>query len=204
VDDREALMAIIARYPLATLIRWSAAEPTLTHLPMIAVEDGEELLLQGHIARANDQWRAGDGPGIAIFRAGDHYISPTWYATKRTDGRVVPTFDYVIVEARGPVRFIHDREWLLPFLHRLTDAQEAQVGADWSVDDAPAEYLDRQLGAIVGMEMRVEHLIGTFKLNQNHPQENIDGILAGFRRLGTPESERLGTFIRETRPQERS
>jgi transcriptional regulator len=196
VDDRATLLGVVARYPLATLITWNPPEPALTHLPMLATADDGELLLQGHIARANGQWRGGDGSGIAVFRAADHYISPGWYAAKRVDGRAMPTFNYVAVEARGPVRFVHERDWLLPFLHRLTDAQEAQVGGDWSAGDAPADYLDRQLGAIVGVEMRVQTLIGTFKLSQNHPQENIEGILAGFAKLGTPESKRLASFMR--------
>jgi transcriptional regulator len=196
-DDPETLLALIARYPLATMITWNGAEPSLTHLPMLATRHEGALQLEGHIARANDQWRGGDGPAIAIFRIADHYISPGWYATKRRDARVVPTFDYVAIEARGMTRFIHGESWLLAFLRRLTDSQEALVGGTWSVEDAPEDYLETQLRAIVGVEMKVDTIAGTFKLNQNHPQENIDGVLAGLAALETPEAERMRAFISE-------
>jgi transcriptional regulator len=197
VDEPAKLLPLIAAYPLATLVTLSSSEPSLTHLPMLAERDDGTLYLRGHIARANDQWRAGDGKGIALFRIAQHHVTPSWYATKREHGRVVPTFDYVAVEARGPVRFIHDRDWLLSFVRRLTDTQEARVGSDWRVEDAPADYLEKQLAAIVGVEMRVDTIIGTFKLNQNHPEENIAGILAGLEAIGTPEARLLGRFVEE-------
>jgi transcriptional regulator len=196
VDDRQQLLALIARYPLATLVTWAGGEPALTHLPLVALNEGDSLFFHGHIARANDQWRGGDGSGVAIFRIAEHYISPVWYATKRRDPRVVPTFDYVAIEARGPVRFIHDEAWLRSLVSRLTDAQEAQMGTDWSIGDAPEEYLASQLRAIVGVEVRVDSLIGTFKLNQHHPAENLESVIAALDARATPDALELAAFVR--------
>jgi transcriptional regulator len=195
-DDRAQLLALMAASPLATLITVEGGEPAITHLPLLAREEAPgALVLDGHIARANRQWRGGDGRAVALFRIADHYISPTWYATKRTDPRVVPTYDYVAIEARGNLRFIHDLDWLRAFVRRLTDTHEARAGAHWSIDDAPADYLQSELEAIVGVELRVESLIGTFKLNRNHPQENIAGVLAGLEKLATPDAEKLAAFF---------
>jgi transcriptional regulator len=195
-DDPAVLLPLIARAPLATLITIVDGTPVVTYAPMMAREDADGTrYLEGHIARANDQWKAGDGPGVALFRVAEHYVSPNWYATKKTDPRVVPTYDYVAIEARGPVRFIDDRDWKFAFVSRLTDDQEARVASDWATSDAPESYMESQLKAIVGVELRVESLIGLFKLNRNHPEENIEGVIAGLHRLGTPSAVLLEEFM---------
>lgn len=198
VDDPERLLPLVAAYPLATLVTTTNDTIALTHLPLLSFQVDGALYLQGHVARKNDQWQ---GPAAAaaaaIFRIADHYMSPTWYATKAQNPRTVPTWDYVAIEARGPVRWIEDRDWLAAFVRRLTDSQEARVGRDWSVDDAPNDYLESQYAAIVGLEMRVESMIGTFKLNQNHPPENIRSIIEGLEAQGTPQAQALLPFMRD-------
>ncbi len=190
-------MPLIAAHPLATLATTSNDAIEVTHLPLLALQQDDGLRLRGHVARANDHWRTPASSAVAIFRIADHYMSPMWYATKAREPRVVPTWDYVAIEARGPVRWIDDRDWLAAFVRRLTETQEARVGAGWSVDDAPPDYLEKQYAAIVGVEMRVESLIGRFKLNQNHPKENIPSIIAGLEALDTPEAQELLPFMRE-------
>jgi transcriptional regulator len=199
VDDRETLLKLIAAHPLAALVTAHDGTLSLTYVPLLARSDGGELLLQGHIARANDQWKHEPTAAVAAFKIAGHYISPSWYPSKRTDPRTVPTYDYVAVEARGAVAFIHDEEWLRSFVRRLTESQEPRVGGTWSVDDAPAEYLNSQLKAIVGIEMRVESLTGTFKLHQNHPQENVESVTASLAALATPEAVTIAAFMREAR-----
>ncbi|HEY5341577.1 MAG TPA: FMN-binding negative transcriptional regulator [Candidatus Aquilonibacter sp.] len=195
-DDHAVLLPLIAGNPLATLITVAAGEPVVTYAPLLLREDtAGALYLDGHIARANDQWKHGDGRGVALFRIAEHYISPNWYATKKNDPRVVPTYDYVAIEARGGVRFIQDRDWLDAFVRRLTDSQEARVRSDWSVDDAPADYIDAQLKAIVGLELRVDSLTGLFKLNRNHPAENIETITTGLKNLATAQARGLAAFM---------
>ena len=172
------------------------AIPVVTYVPLLAREEDGAVILEGHLARANNQWRGGDGKAVALFRVADHYISPTWYATKRINGRVVPTFDYVCVEARGQVRFIEDTEWLRTFVARLTISQEASVGASWTIDEAPDDYMESQLKAIVGLEVRVDALTGLFKLSRNHPAENVASVIAGLEKLGDPDAQAIAAYMR--------
>lgn len=199
-DDREKLLALVAGHPLALLITAHDGDISLTHVPLLARVDGASVVLEGHIARANDQWKHEPTAALAVFRIAAHYISPTWYPSRYDDPRVVPTYDYVAIEARGPLRFIHDREWLEAFTWRLSEDQERRVGGTWSPDDAPRDYIEAELKAIVGVEMRVATLEGTFKLNQHHPQENLRCMEAELRALGTPESEALAAWIQRERP----
>jgi transcriptional regulator len=195
-DDRAPLLALIAAHPLATFITVMDGEPATTYLPMLAREENGMVILEGHIARANNQWRGGDGRAAALFRVADHYISPTWYATKRINGRVVPTFDYIAVEARGNVRFIEDAVWLREFVARLTIAEETKVGADWTIEMAPEDYIESQLKAIVGLQMQVDALTGLLKLNRHHPAENVAGVIAGLEKLGSPDAMAIAAYMR--------
>lgn len=195
-DDRAPLLALIAAHPLATFITVAEGEPVVTYMPMLAREEDGAVILEGHIARANSQWRGGDGRAAALFREAAHYVSPTWYATKRVNGRVVPTYDYIAVEARGNVRFIEDTAWLREFVARLTVSQEAKVGANWTIDEAPADYMESQLKAIVGVQMQVDALTGLFKLNRHHPAENVAGVIAGLEKLGSPDAMAIAAAMR--------
>ncbi|HUA07905.1 MAG TPA: FMN-binding negative transcriptional regulator [Candidatus Acidoferrales bacterium] len=195
-DERAPLLDLIAAHPLATFITVANGEPVVTYVPLLAREEEGAVILEGHIARANDQWRGGDGRGAALFRVAEHYISPTWYATKKQTGRVVPTYDYVGAEARGRVRFIHDTEWLRAFVARLTVAEEKKAGSSWTIDEAPADYMESQLKAIVGLQMRVDALTGLFKLNRHHPAENVAGAIAGLEKLGDPDAMAIAAYMR--------
>ncbi len=169
----------------------------VTYAPLLLREEADgALYLEGHIARANDQWKHGDGPGVALFRIAEHYISPNWYATKKTNPRVVPTYDYVAIEARGR-RAVHrgyaigsTRSYAALPIRRKRGL--VRIGR---VDDAPADYIDAQLKAIVGVELRVDSLIGLFKLNRNHPEENVEKITAGLKTLATAQARGLAEFM---------
>jgi transcriptional regulator len=195
-DDEHRLLELIGAFPLATLVTSSGGEIYATHLPLMALRMADGLRLQGHIARANRQWRHDADAAAAFFRIADHYVSPTWYPSKDADPRVVPTWDYVAVEARGTVRFIHDVAWLDDMANRLTEGNESRVGGTWHMDDAPRPYLESQMHAIVGVEMAVTALTGTFKLHQNHPRENIAEVTESLEALGERAHE-LAHFMRE-------
>jgi transcriptional regulator len=195
-DDRAPLLDLIAAHPLATFITVVEGAPVVTYLPMLAREQHGTIFLEGHLARANNQWRGGDGTAAALFRVAEHYVSPTWYATKRVNGRVVPTYDYIAVEARGDVHFIDDVVWLRSFVARLTDAEETKVGANWKIDDAPEDYMESQLKAIVGVQMRVEALTGLVKVNRHHPAENVAGVIAGLEKLGSADAMAIAAVMR--------
>ena len=195
-DDRAPLLALIAGHPLATFITVVEGLPVVTYMPMLARLEDDTLFLEGHIARANNQWRGGDGNAAALFRVAEHYVSPTWYATKHINGRVVPTFDYIAVEARGTVHFIQDTAWLRNFVARLTDAEETKVGANWKLEDAPEDYMESQLKAIVGVQMRVDALTGLFKVNRHDPAENVAGVIAGLEKLGSADAMAVAALMR--------
>ncbi len=196
VDDRDALVPLMRAHTLATLVTSGEGGLQLTHLPLHVEVVGTTLWLRGHIARANPQWRTPPNEAVAIYRVADHYMSPTWYASKRADPRTVPTFDYVAIEARGPVEFIHEPARIEAIVRTLTTEHEAQVGGTWAVDDAPRAYIDIELQAIVGVEMRVETLLGTFKLHQNHPPENIESVVGALNDLGTDAARAIAAFVR--------
>ncbi len=195
MDDQATLLELVAQHPLATFVTAHDATLSLTYLPMMARHDGGRLLLEGHIARSNDQWHHEATAAVAAFRVASHYISPTWYPSRHRDPRVVPTYDYVAIEARGPVRFVHDRAWLESLTWRLSEDQERRCGGTWKPEDAPREYMDAELAEIVGVEMTVERLLGTFKLNQNHPQENLREIHERLCAAQTPEAEQIAAFF---------
>ena len=200
VDDPTVLLPLMRAYTLATLVTSGEGGLQLTHLPLHVEIEDDTLWLRGHIARANPHWRTPAREAVAVYRVAGHYMSPTWYASKREDPRTVPTFDYVAIEARGPVSFIHEPEPLEGIVRALTVEHEAQIGGTWSVDDAPREYIESQLKAIVGVEMRVEHLLGTFKLHQNHPPENIASVSDALNALGTDYARTMAEFVRAAHP----
>jgi transcriptional regulator len=141
------------------------------------------------MARANPHWRqiAPGSPALAVVTGPQAYVSPSWYAAKAEHGRVVPTWNYSSVQLRGRVTVHADPEWLLAAVSRLTERHEGRRSAPWAVTDAPAEYLTRQLRAIVGVEMRVESVGAKAKLSQNRSVEDRMGVVAGLRADGGAE-----------------
>ena len=171
-----------------------------TMLPMIYVEPDAALpeaplgLLRGHFARKNDHWKQPViGEAMAIMRAVDGYITPTWYETKREHGRVVPTWNYITAHVYGSLTVHDDPEWVERNVRALTAKHEAQRQPRWHVDDAPAEYVSGQLRAIVGVELRITRIDAKFKLSQNRSVHDVDGVIAGLQaeeRTGMAEAVR--------------
>jgi transcriptional regulator len=151
----------------------------------------------GHIARANPQWRdvAPDVQALAIFLGPDAYITPSWYATKRQTGKVVPTWNYVAVHAYGPIRFFDDRERLLDVVTKLTLTHEAGRAEPWAVSDAPADYIQAMLNAIIGFELPITRLEGKWKMSQNRPAEDRAGVVDGLTREGGPDEAAVAEIV---------
>ncbi len=170
------LADLIRAAPLATLIR-GGPELSADAIPLEL--DGDRLL--GHVARANPLWREADGqPVLAVFHGASAYITPSWYASKAEHGRVVPTWNYAMVQAHGTLRAIEDTAWIEAFVTRLTKRHEAPFSAPWQVSDAPADYVQKMLKAIVGIEIAVTRLEGKFKLSQNRSPEDRAGVSRGL------------------------
>ena len=174
-----------------------------TLLPMVWDEPGsrdglgEFGALLGHVAIKNDQWReAPIGEAMAIVRGPDAYVTPSWYATKREHGRVVPTWNYVIAHAHGRLVIHEDAAWLETNVRRLADQHEAGRAVPWSVDDAPPAYIAGQLRAIVGVELLIDRIDAKWKLSQNRSAEDVAGVIDGL----TADGERAVSTVMRERP----
>jgi len=153
-----------------------------TFAPVIVEGSPEQPIVVGHMARANPQWRDTDTtrPALAIAIGANGYVSPNWYATKKTDPRVVPTWNHVHIQAHGRVEFLPDRGDCLEIVRALTDIHESAMPKPWSVDDAPDDFIDTKLAGIVGFRIHVERLEGMFKMSQNQSAENRAGVIGAL------------------------
>lgn len=175
----DVLHELIRAHPLGTLVTLTPSGLDASHIPFeIEPEPSPLGTLQGHVARANPLWRelSADTEALVIFQGPDAYVSPSWYPSKRRTGRVVPTWNYAVVHAAGPLQPIEDRAWLRALVERLTGRHEAGRAAPWKVTDAPADFVERMLDAIVGIEIPLTRLIGKWKVSQNRPAEDRAGV----------------------------
>jgi transcriptional regulator len=183
----DAVHELLARHRAADLVTVGPGGLTATMLPFLF--DARRRTLRGHLARNNDHWRTVDGAlALVIVRGPDAYISPSWYATKAEHGRVVPTWNYVTAHVHGVVTVHDDPAWVGDLVRELTDRHEAGRATPWSVDDAPPRFYAGQLRAIVGIELAIERIEAKFKLSQNRPAADVDGVIEGLRAAGDPES----------------
>lgn len=164
-EPRVTVMQQLLRdQPLATLVTVGPNGPDANLIPLqlVVTEEAPLGLLQGHVARANPLWKEySEGlPVLAVFHGSESYISPSWYATKQETGRVVPTGNYAVVHARGTMRVIDDPAWVRAQIEALTQSQEASFERPWSVDDAPADYIEKSIRAVVGIEIAIASLQG--------------------------------------------
>lgn len=177
--DEDAGWQILAGSRAGHLVTAETGSLDATFLPFLVDVDGRRVL--AHFARANPQWRAADGArGLLIATGPDAYISPRSYATKRETGKVVPTWNYTIVHAHGILRVHDDADWLRDLVSRLTDLHERSRENPWAMTDAPTEYIDRHLKAIVGVELLVDRLEAKRKLSQNRSTDDIAGVVSGL------------------------
>ncbi len=178
VDDPALLHGLMRTYPLATLVTHGPDGLDANHVPLVLRTAEASASLVGHVARANPLWQAHDGePVLCIFQGPDHYVSPSAYPTKLETGKVVPTWNYAVVHAHGILRAVEDRDWLHGLVTEMTHHQEAALPMPWQVSDAPDDYIERMLGAIVGIEIEVTRLTGKWKASQNQPARNREGVV---------------------------
>ena len=187
IHDRAVMHDIIARHPLAALVTNGAEGPVATQLPLMIVagEGGEECII-GHFARANDHWKQAEGAtALAIFRGADGYVTPDWYATKRATGKVVPTWNYVTVQARGPLDIIRDPDEAMTIVGQLTDRMENTRAVPWG------------MRGLVTFRMEISALHGQAKLSQNKDAADRDGVRGGLNE-GAEGGDMLDAMARWT------
>lgn len=180
----EVIRALVHDYPLGTLVTLGSEGLNANHVPFEYDPVGSTLgVLRCHVARANSVWKDFDRNTRALVILGgpQAYISPSWYEAKREHGKVVPTYNYVVVHAYGSMRIIEDAGWLRSLVTRLTTRFESPRPQPWAVSDAPPDYVENQLHAIVGIEIAVERLIGKSKASQNRSEADQAGTIRGLR-----------------------
>ncbi|MDD5271732.1 MAG: FMN-binding negative transcriptional regulator [Methylovulum sp.] len=181
---------LMRQRPLATLVTLDSDGLNANHIPLhLADEPLPFGCLRGHVARANPLWAdvSPEQEVLAIFHGPDAYISPSWYATKPETGKVVPTWNYAVVHAYGHLRAVDDAGWLRAQLEALTDHNEVHFAKPWAVADAPADFTERLMGAIVGIELQITRLVGKWKVSQNQPPCNQASVVAGLQANGQAE-----------------
>ena len=197
--DDDSVHELLSRNQAADLITAGPDGLDATMMPFLY--DRERATLQGHFARNNDHWRHADGrEALVIVRGPDSYVSPSWYASKAEHGRVVPTWNYVVAHVHGTVTIHDDVDWLDGLVRRLTDHHEGRRRTPWSVDDAPPKFVEGQLRAIVGVEVTITRVEAKFKLSQNRPEADVDGVVAGLRSEGDERSADAVQAHRSSRP----
>jgi transcriptional regulator len=195
--------ALIESQPFATLVTMSNSGLFASHLPMVlAPGEGIYGTLRGHLSRANNQWRdlSPSVEALAIFSGDHHYISPNWYPEKAEDGKVVPTWNYAVVHAYGPLKIIEDPAWLLSHLTSLTTQHEAPSTNPWHISDAPADYIASQIKGIVGIELPISRIEGKWKVSQNKSDRTRLAVEQGLEDLHTPEALAMRDLVRGKRP----
>ena len=197
----EVLHQLIHSHPLGTWVVLGEGELVANPIPFfIDSSRGEFGTLMAHVSRANPVWSlpVSDVPSLVSFQGAQTYITPSWYPSKQEHGKAVPTWNYVVVQAQGVPRFIEDREWLLAHVELLTQQHESKQEVQWKVKDAPDDYIERLLGAIVGVEIPILKLTGKWKISQNRPEVDKKGIINGLENNGDEQSLAMATWVRGT------
>ena len=198
-DDVAAQHALIRRHPLGLLVSHGPQGLVANAIPfLIDADAGKFGTLRAHMARANGQWRdlADAGEALAVFQGPEHYVSPSWYATKRETGKVVPTWNYVMVQARGVARAIEDEAWLRRQVAALTQSQESSRLAPWAVGDAPEDFVAAMVKQIVGVEIEIADIRGKWKASQNRSPADRAGVVAGLEADGDPDALAMAAIVR--------
>ncbi|MSU25070.1 MAG: FMN-binding negative transcriptional regulator [Opitutus sp.] len=197
-ETRPAILHdLVVTHPLGALVTLTTTGLDANHLPFeLAATAGPLGTLRGHVARANRVWQdfSRDIDVLVIFQGPSAYITPSWYETKKETGKVVPTYNYCTVHAHGPLRVIDDREWLRGMVTRLTQRFESTRSAPWAVADAPPDFIDQQLAAIVGIEIPIARIVGKWKVSQNRPADRAK-VEASLRAQGTADSAAMAELV---------
>ncbi|MCC0044332.1 MAG: FMN-binding negative transcriptional regulator [Brucellaceae bacterium] len=179
-ERRDVLIAAMRDIQFAALVSSGPEGLHATHLPILLREEGDDLLIEAHVAKGNPHWKLAGAPTLAIFQGPQAYIHPGWYESKKEHGRVVPTWTYIAVHAHGSIEAFDAQEELLDHVGRLTSQNEEKRAEPWAVTDAPEKYLDAMTRAIVGIRMRVERIEGSWKLNQHKSDADRAGVVSGL------------------------
>jgi transcriptional regulator len=204
-DRLDVQHALIRAYPLGLLVTFGGAGLVANPVPFVIDPSASPLgTLRAHLSRANAQWRDfdPDHEALVVFQGAEAYITPSWYEAKRQHGKVVPTWNYAMVQAYGRLRVMDDPAWLLGQISTMTAAQEAAQPEPWSVGDAPPPFVAAQLKGIVGIEIDITRIEGKWKVSQNRSEADRQGVSAGLR-LAQDDASRAMADLVDARGAER-
>jgi transcriptional regulator len=198
IEDRDELFAILRANPLGVLISSGAGGLQANPIPFIVAKDvdGRDVL-RAHLARPNPQWRelAGGAEVLVVFQGGEHYVTPSWYQTKRETGKVVPTWNYVHIQVRGRASVHDDAAFVGAQITALTEQHEGERAEPWAVSDAPAPFIAAQMRGIVGIEIAIDEITGKFKLSQNRQEADFAGVIDGLAAEKDASGPAMSAFI---------
>jgi transcriptional regulator len=192
--------ALIRSHPLGVWVSLGDGELAANHIPFeIDPTRGDFGTLVGHVARANPVWKQAQTAVLSLvtFQGPQSYITPSWYPSKHEHGKAVPTWNYAVVHAYGTPSFIEDRVWFHSHVSALTNRHEATQALPWAVSDAPTDYIERMVGAIVGVEIPLQKLVGKWKMNQNKSTPDQLGVVAGLMARGGSQALDVATTIQK-------
>lgn len=198
--DTHALQQFVHEHPFGALVTMTGRGLDANHIPfLIDAEPTPFGTLRGHVAKANPIWRDYDSKteALVIFHGPDGFISPSWYPSKRETAAVVPTWNYIVVHAHGQLRTIDDATWLRAHVEALTNRHEQGRETPWAISDAPADYIQKLVGAIVGIEIPIRLLTGKWKLSQNRSERDRAGVVEGLLSEGTDSSKAMAAVVRD-------
>jgi transcriptional regulator len=199
IDDLHEVHQQILGTRLAMVVTHGEQGLQASHLPLLFNPDhGPNGTLYGHFARANPQWKElqNGAEALVIFAGADAYVSPGFYPSKAEHGKVVPTWNYVAVHAYGTAEVFTDADRLRTLVSALTDRHEAGRTNPWKVADAPADYIDGMLKAIVGFALPIQRLEGKRKLSQNRNAADITGVREGLAASPDVHDQALAHLMR--------
>ena len=201
LQDTEAIAALVQAHPLGAWVCHTQQGLMANHIPFYLDRTrGTHGTLMGHVARANPVWRqlGADTPSVVLFQGAQSYITPNWYPGKAEHGKVVPTWDYVVAHAHGVARVMEDPAWVLDMLNRLTNANESGQPAPWQVGDAPADYIEKLMRGIVGIEIPIDRLEGKLKASQDEDLQDRHGTVQGLRSRPDEQSHAVAALVEAT------
>jgi transcriptional regulator len=181
-DDLDVITKLITDHPLGLLISSGDTGITTSSAPFLIRAQNKKLTLVAHLARANQHWESlqNNNDCVIVFSGQQNYITPNWYPTKKNTHKVVPTWNYQVVEVRGKVKVINDTTWLRNQIEELTNIMETKRADRWQVSDAPSDFIENQIKAIIGIEIQVNEINSKWKMSQNKTREDVDGVIEGL------------------------
>ena len=182
VNDHAAIAELIEAHPLGLLVTSGESGLMASPIPFLYREEAGRAFLIAHLAKANPHWKELESTDecLVVFQGAEGYVTPDWYPTKKTTHKTVPTWNYQMVQVKGKPTVIHDAEWLMSQVESVTESMERNRSTPWKPSDAPADFIESQLKAIVGLKIDVTEVKGKWKMSQNRTPEDAAGVVAGM------------------------